>query len=108
MKAVGRVSKRYLIGASYLVDGGYGVIVVLDGVLYLRQRVVGVVEAVVGVGGVAAPVVGTELGALRVVVAKGEDGKHKEIRFVALRAGMGFAFFAQCTIRGEKGIAQLF
>ncbi len=98
MKAVGRVSKRYLIGASYLVDGGYGVIVVLDGVLYLRQRVVGVVEAVVGVGGVAAPVVGTELGALRVVVAKGEDGKHNERCFVAIRAVMTLAFFAQCTI----------
>ncbi len=63
-------------------------VVVLDGVLYLRQRVVGVVEAVVGVGGVAAPVVGTELGALRVVVAKGEDGKHNGRRFVAVCAGM--------------------
>ncbi len=56
---------------SYLVDGCDRVVVVLDGVLYLRQRVVRVVEAVVSLAGaVAAPVVDVQAGALRVVVAE--------------------------------------
>ena len=58
---------------SYLVDGRHRVVVVLDGVLDLRQGVVRVVQAVVRLRAVAAPIVGVQTGTLGIVVTVGVE-----------------------------------